>query len=202
MGTGAPRGWPLHGCGRPATPPMERAPAKAPATAKGSGPPRPPTTASAGIATSVSMAPRPPTPSLRYIGVTCTRSPLEPAAEERGILQKDCRDGTGNLEAGMPSQDQEGIRNWKSSCSRHPLFLWFCLFLSLISPYLFPSVSIPSISVLETSPNGSMNPFGPLVRHRVLMSGSTWNLATVMGTQEDTLHRVAAESLPSGSPPR
>lgn len=57
VGTGVPRGWPWHGCGRPATPPMEQAPAKARATAKGSGAPPPPTTASAGTATSVSIAP-------------------------------------------------------------------------------------------------------------------------------------------------
>lgn len=115
MGTGAPRGWPLHGCGRPATPPMERAPAKAPATAKGSGPPRPPTTASAGIATSVSMAPRPPTPSLRYIRVTCTRSPLEPAAEERGILHKDAGMVQGTWRRECPVRIRKGLETGKAA---------------------------------------------------------------------------------------
>ena len=90
VGIGVPRGWPWHGCGRPATPPMEQAPAKAPATAKGNGAPPPPTTASAGIATSVSIAPAlahatpgPRAPDLHYVRVlwlVSSRNWLEPTA--------------------------------------------------------------------------------------------------------------------------
>lgn len=75
---------------------------------------------------------------------------------------------------GGNTQDQEGIRNWKSSQSRCcfllPLYSPGFPFLLLISCYLFPN-----LSVLETSPNDSWNPFGPLIRDRALTSGSTWD---------------------------
>lgn len=113
VGTGALQHWPWQGCGRPATPPMEQAPAKAPATAKGNGVPPPPTTASAGTATSVSMA-HPQSGSL----VASNRNPLESIAWKRGLSYRDAGTSHGPWRQECTARLREGSETGKAARPR------------------------------------------------------------------------------------
>lgn len=191
VGTGAPQGWPWHGCGHPATPPTARAPAKVPATAKGSGAPLPPTSASAGTATSVSVTsawlPSPTWAQIRFPGCP---TPEAAALRKGGMAYKEAqwclgfRGSSVRIKAGTAARARaDAFCVWLPLC--FPGFSFVSL-LNLLS-FLDLILQIFYISVLETTPNGQ-NDFSVLFRHRNLISESSleliyYNWGTEHGTK-------------------
>lgn len=136
--------------------------------------------------------PQGPSPTFRQGRLT--GKPPKPAGAscrgERNFAER-CWDVTGSLEVAVPSRARKGLGTGNAPGADTRCFMpLLCSsgfsFLSYLSHLIFFPVSQPNPSLFwRPATVVAWNPFGPLVRHRAPRSASTWDLATVMGIQED-----------------